>query len=104
MRDIDWAQVCDPKRLTAGSRMTSRRRYRAAEPRGISQKSYFRAGNWSMTPCFKARIGLVGLPYASATRLECASSWPGDRVGRRLRSGGGGCEDLRLDAAALGET
>jgi hypothetical protein len=55
--------------------MTSRDHIAQRNPEGTPQKSYFRAGNWSMTPCFKARIGLDGLPWASATkRLECASS------------------------------
>ena len=68
MRDSDCVQVSDPKRLDAGNRMTSRRPYRAAEPRGNPAEILFSRRRLVYDPLFQARIGLVGLPWASATK------------------------------------
>jgi hypothetical protein len=81
VRNVDCRQVSDPKRLDAGIRIHCEDHIAQRNPEGTPQKSYFRAGNWSMTPCFKARMRFF---------------WPGDRRARRLRHAcGGECEDLR---------
>jgi hypothetical protein len=90
------------KPFDACHRMTSPPPHRPAEPEGTPQKSYFRAGNGTMPPCFQSPNRPGRVASANATKRLEARLLGQDEALDDLAIQVGECEDLATSGCRRG--